>query len=87
MLKQAKLSRDKLLRNFDIKRIPGLSSTKLQYLVQGEFMDRYEHILIFGNPGTGKSHLSIELARELCLTGRKVFYTHAASLGQQLLEA
>ena len=87
LLKQAKLSRDKLLSNFDIKRIPGLSSTKIQYLVQGEFMDRYENILIFGNPGTGKSHLSIGLAREWCLTGRKVFYTTAASLVQQLLEA
>ncbi|EER20917.1 IS21 family transposase [Rickettsia endosymbiont of Ixodes scapularis] len=42
MLKQAKLSRDKLLSNFDIKSIPGLSSTKIQYLAQGEFMDRYE---------------------------------------------
>ena len=50
-------------------------------------MDRYENILIFGNPGTGKSHLSIGLAREWCLTGRKVFYTTAASLVQQLLEA
>jgi DNA replication protein DnaC len=38
-------------------------------------MDRYENILIFGNPGTGKSHLSIGLAREWCLTGRKVFYS------------
>lgn len=50
LLKQPKLSRDKLLSNFDIKRIPGLTSTKIKYLVQGEFMDRYENILIFGNP-------------------------------------
>jgi len=50
-------------------------------------MDRYENILIFGNPGTSKSHLSIGLAREWCLTDRKVFYTTAASLVQQLLEA
>lgn len=87
LLKQAKLSRDKLLSNFDIKRIPGLSSTKIQYLAQGEFMDRYENILIFGNPGTGKSHLSIGLAREWCLAGRRVLYTTAANLVQQLLEA
>lgn len=87
LLKQAKLSRDKLLSNFDVKRIPGLSSTKIQHLAQGEFMDRYENILIFGNPGTGKSHLSIGLAREWCLTGRRVLYTTAANLVQQLLEA
>jgi len=87
LLKQAKLPRDKLLSSFDIKRIPGLSSTKVQYLAQGEFMDRYENVLIFGNPGTGKSHLSIGLAREWCIAGRRVFYTTAANLVQQLLEA
>ena len=49
-------------------------------------MDRYENILIFGNPGTGKSHLSIGLAREWCLAGRRVLYTTVANLVQQLLE-
>ena len=43
--------------------------------------------LFLVTPGSGKSHLSIGLAREWCLTGRKVFYTTAASLVQQLLEA
>lgn len=87
LIKQAKLPRDKLLSNFDIKRIPGFSKAKIEYLVQGEFIDRYENILIFGNPGTGKTHLSIGLAREWCLVGRRVFYTTAANLVQQLLEA
>lgn len=50
-------------------------------------MERYENILIFGNPGTGKTHLSIALAREWCLQGHRVYYTSAAALVQQLLQA
>lgn len=72
LLKQAKLSRDKLLTTFDIKRIPRLSPAKIQHLATGEFIDATENILIFGNPGTGKTHLSIGLAREWCLLGRRV---------------
>ncbi len=57
LLKQAKLSRDKLLSNFDIKRIPGLSSTKIQYLVQGEFMDPMKIYLFLVTPALVKAIL------------------------------
>jgi DNA replication protein DnaC len=86
-LSQAKLPRNKLLKDFDSTRIPGLSTVTLERLSEGEFIDRYENILIFGNPGTGKTHLSIGLAREWCLLGRRVYFITAASLVQQLLQA
>lgn len=87
LLKQAKLPREKTLNSFNLKRIPGLSMSQIQQLATGEFMDRCENILIFGNPGTGKTHLSIALSQEWCLQGRKVFYTTAAALMQNLLKA
>ena len=87
LLKAAKLPRNKHLQDFESKRIPGLSLSVLQRLAQGEFIERYENILIFGNPGTGKTHLSIALAREWCLQGRRVYYTNAAHLVQQLLQS
>ena len=86
-LSQAKLPRNKLLSDFDSTRIPGLVGTTLERLSEGEFIDRYDNILIFGNPGTGKTHLSIGLAREWCLLGRRVYFVTAASLVQQLLQA
>lgn len=52
-LRKSKLPRDKLLKDFDITRIPNLSQTLLQNLQQGDFIDRCDNILIFGNPGTG----------------------------------
>ena len=86
-LRKSKLPRDKLLKDFDITRIPNLSQTLLQNLQQGDFIDRCDNILIFGNPGTGKSHLAMALTREWCMQARKCLYTSAASLVQQLLIA
>jgi DNA replication protein DnaC len=87
LLKEARLPRNKHLSDFEARRIPGLSTTLLQSLAQGEFIERCENLLLFGNPGTGKTHLSIALAREWCLQGRRVYYTQAAHLVQQLLQA
>lgn len=87
LIKEAKLPRDKLLSDFDMTRVPGLAPSQIQFLANGEFIDRCANILIFGNPGTGKSHLSIALAREWCLLGRKVKFFTAANLVQLLLQA
>lgn len=85
LIKNAKLPKDKHLCDFDFKAIPDLSVSTINRLATGIFMDKAENILIFGNPGTGKTHLSIALAREWCLTGRKVRFYQAYELVQDLL--
>ena len=47
LLKQAKIPRNKLLLEFDVSRIVGLSRSVLNRLADGEFLDRCENILIF----------------------------------------
>lgn len=87
LLKQSKLPSGKTLESFDITGQPALSAALLRELAAGDCLDRCENILIFGVPGTGKSHLCAALGREWCLRGRKVFYTTAAALVQDLLAA
>jgi DNA replication protein DnaC len=87
LIKEAKLPRGKTLDGFDLSKQPSLSPGRLKELGQGDFLDLCENLLIFGIPGSGKTHLSSGLAREWCLRGRRVFYTTAAALVQELLVA
>jgi len=87
LIKEAKLPRAKTLDGFDLSKQPSLSPGRLKELAQGDFLDNCENLLIFGIPGSGKTHLSSGLSREWCLRGRRVFYTTAAALVQELLVA
>ncbi len=87
LIKQARLPRGKTLEKFDLTKFSGLSQSQVSELAEGSCLDRSENVLIFGNPGTGKTHLAAALGREWCLRGRRVFFTTASALVQDLLAA
>ena len=57
LLEDSGLPLQKSLANFDVKRLPTKVSRQLKVLLEGDFLDRKENLLAFGNPGAGKSHL------------------------------
>jgi DNA replication protein DnaC len=87
LLKESKLPREKTLDHFDFARVPALPRALVRTLSEGEFLDRAENVLVFGNPGTGKTHLLSGIAHELVKRGRSVLFTPAYALVQSLVRA
>src|ERR1017187_8935410 len=56
LLKASALPVEKSLQNFDLKRLPAKAARQLRTLLDGSFLGRKENVLVFGNPGSGKSH-------------------------------
>jgi DNA replication protein DnaC len=56
-------------------------------LVEGSFLERHENVLVFGQPGSGKTHLLSALGQELVRAGRKVLFRKCGLLVQELLAA
>jgi DNA replication protein DnaC len=53
----------------------------------GGYLQRSEPVLLVGEPGTGKTHLATGLAIAACRQRRRVRFTTAAALVNQLVEA
>jgi DNA replication protein DnaC len=86
-LLQSKLPLEKNMASFDLKRLPLNVQQKVKLLLEGSFLDRRENALAFGNPGSGKSHLTCAIAQELIHHDRRVLFNRCGLLVQDLLAA
>jgi len=88
LLRESGLPLEKSLANFDMKRLPVKVSRQVKVLLEGGFLDRKENLLLFGNPGAGKSHLLCAIAQELVtMQVRKMKHATCTMLVQDLLLA
>ena len=87
LLKASKLPLEKSWSALDLKRLPPQVVHQLRGLVGGEFVDRRENLLVFGPPGSGKTHALCAVAQELGRAGRRVLFTTCSLLVQELLVA
>ena len=88
LLRESALPLEKSLENFNVKRLPTKAQRQLRTLLEGGFLDRKENVLVFGNPGSGKSHLLTALAQDLVVAReRRVHFTKCSLLMQDLLAA
>lgn len=87
LLKESRLPLQKTFDTFDLKRLPPKAIQKIKALEDGSFLDRRENILIFGNPGTGKTHLVAALVHAQIHKGRRLLFTTCSILVQNLLIA
>jgi DNA replication protein DnaC len=86
-IKEAHLPRVKTLEEFDYNQSPMISAAKMQELAEGGYIERAEPVLLIGECGTGKTHLLSGLCVAACRQQRRVRFTTAAALVNELVEA
>lgn len=87
LLKAAHLPPGKTVETFDQQRLPLRVRRQVPQLCRGDFIARAENILIFGLPGTGKTHLAAALGYEWAQRSYSVLFTPAFKLVGRLLRA
>jgi len=87
LMTRSKRPLGKTWESFDFSRLPVGVQRQLQTLRDGSFLSRRENILIFGKPGSGKSHALCALAEQLIQQGHSMLFTTCSLLVQQLLIA
>ncbi|OGW80250.1 MAG: AAA family ATPase [Omnitrophica bacterium RIFCSPLOWO2_12_FULL_44_17] len=86
-LKESRLALEKNMDSFDLKLIPRKALQQTKSLLEGDFLDRSENVLAFGNPGSGKTHLLSAICQELIRKGRRIYAMPCSLLVQDLLLA
>ena len=78
----------KTMDEFDFSQLnQSVSPTFLKELATCQFVQSRRNIVMIGNPGRGKTHLSIALGLKACSLGYRVLFKNAATLSTELCEA
>lgn len=86
-IKAARFPVLKELADFDFSAIPQLNKQRVLGLARGEYITKAEPIILVGNPGLGKTHVSTGLGLAACRQCHRVRFYNAAALVNDLLVA
>lgn len=87
-LKHAGLPEGKTMETLDQSLLSLKVRRQISRLLDGDFVERAENVLVFGLPGRGKTHLVSAIGRELIIQqDRRVVFRKTFHLVQQLLAA
>ncbi len=77
----------KTLDEFQYKRLKHVSEAFIWELASCDYIKNRQNIVMIGNPGAGKTHLSIGLGMKACYAGFNVKFYTAVNLANELAEA
>ncbi len=86
-IKAARFPLLKELADFDFSAIPQLNKQRVLDLARGEYITKIEPIILVGNPGLGKSHVSTGLGLAACRQCHRVRFYNTAALVNELIVA
>lgn len=87
LLKNAGFYAIKTFDNFRFDEVTLPSAVNAAYLKNCEFIENKTNLVMYGNVGTGKTHLSIALGVEACKKGCEVKFFRTSALVNKLAEA
>jgi DNA replication protein DnaC len=87
LLRGSRMALEKSATNLDLKRLPPKAAQQVRSLLEGDFVDRHDNVLVFGNPGSGKTHVVCAIGQELIRSGRKALFATCGLMVQDLLAA
>lgn len=87
LVNDARFPRLKRLADFDYAAAPTVEPAVIATLGAGGYLAAGQPVVLLGDSGTGKSRLLIGLGVAACESGRRVRYTTAAKLVNELAEA
>ena len=85
-IKNARFPYKKHMDELRVEYLPEDGRRKIKELKTLNFIEEGRNIILAGNPGTGKTHISIGLGIEACNKGYKVYFSTVASLINELKE-
>lgn len=77
----------KTIDELECSRFEHLTEAFIHELASCDFVSKRQNVVMIGNPGTGKTHLSIALGVKACMQGMNVKFYTAANLSNELIEA
>lgn len=86
-IKQSRFPYVKTIEEFDCDRLEHVSAAQIKELASCDFIANKQNIVMIGNPGTGKTHLSVAFGMKACNHGLNVRFYTAANLSNELIEA
>jgi len=74
-IRNAKFPYRKYLEDIEMQYLPENMQNRLPSLATLEFIEKGRNLILTGNSGTGKTHVSIGLGIKACMAGYKVLFT------------
>ena len=85
-LRQAKFPNKLYLEDFKLHNYDSVQKKSIKEVMTLDFLERKENILLFGNPGVGKTHLAIGLGIKTCLENKTVLFISVPNLMIEIKE-
>jgi len=87
LLKKAGFHKLKTFSDYEFSEIKFPATISELEIKDLEFLPKAQNLILYGNVGTGKTHLATAIGVEACISGKKVGFYTAANLVNQLNES